>query len=369
MIVPTSSKTLYVVGAGLFGATVANIAHSRGYDVTVFEKRYHIAGNIYTEEVNGIQVHKYGPHIFHTNSSVAWNYVNSFAAFNNYINSPLANYYGSIYNLPFNMNTFHQLWGVTTPQEARLRIDRQRRKLSAEPKNLEEFALSTVGTDIYYALIKEYTEKQWGKSCTELPPDILKRIPLRFTYDNNYFNSMYQGIPIEGYTSMVENMLEGVKVVTNTSYNDVKNSLEDGATVIYTGPIDEFFGYVFGELEYRSLEFVTSYTEQDNVQGTAVMNMTSKVVPYTRRIEHRHFNPTNVKGSVITYEYPKLWQPGMEPYYPVGTERNTFIYRQYVIYAQTVCPNIIFCGRLGSYTYADMDKTVLSAMELCDRIL
>lgn len=370
-----------IVGAGLFGAVFAHEMKQQGRNVLVIDRREHIAGNIYTESVMDIQVHRYGAHIFHTSDQKIWDYVNQFASFNHYINSPIAYYKGEVYNLPFNMNTFSKMWGVVTPAEAAAKIREQIEELNiTEPGNLEEQALSLVGQDVYEKLVKGYTEKQWGRDCKELPAFIINRLPLRFTYDNNYFNDRYQGIPIGGYTAMVENMLQGIEVRTGISYRDfaVEQKTDDGVTVtdrsgnsyqkvVYTGMLDEYFDYCLGHLEYRSLRFETEeLSECDNYQGNAVVNYTEREIPYTRIIEHKHFDFGTQSGTVITREYPAEWQEGDEPYYPVNNERNDGLFRQYLKLAQDK-PHIIFGGRLGQYKYYDMDKVIGAALEAVRR--
>lgn len=362
-----------VVGSGLFGAVFAHEAAKRGHKVKVIERRDHIAGNIYTKEVNGIQVHEYGAHIFHTSDKRIWDYVNQFAEFNRFTNAPIANFHGEIYNLPFNMNTFNKLWGVITPQEAAAKIEEQRSILNGkEPENLEEQAISLVGTDIYQKLVKEYTEKQWGKDATELPPFIIKRLPVRLTYDNNYFNDLYQGIPVGGYTQIVEKMLdhENIEVELNVDFFDHKEEyLANYPKIVFTGMIDQFFDYELGELEYRSLRFETELLEgEENYQGNAVVNYTDKETPYTRIIEHKHFEFGTQPDTVITKEYPQDWQRGDEPYYPINDERNNHLYQQYAEKAKDY-PNVIFGGRLGQYKYFDMHKVIESALETVDQYL
>ena len=362
-----------VVGAGLFGATFAHEAAKRGHKVHVIEKRDHIAGNIYTKEVDGIQVHQYGAHIFHTSKKEIWDYVNQFAEFNRYTNSPIANFHGEIYNMPFNMNTFNKLWGVITPEEAEKKIEEQRAVLHGKrPENLEEQAISLVGTDIYKKLVKEYTEKQWGRDAKELPPFIIKRLPVRFTYDNNYFNDPYQGIPIGGYTQIVEKMLDddNITVETNTDFFDKKNEyLKDYDKVVFTGMIDQFFDYKLGELEYRSLRFETEELDVDNYQGNAVVNYTDKETPYTRIIEHKHFEfGKGDKGkTVITKEYPATWHRGDEPYYPINDAKNNALYKKYVELAQKEANNVIFGGRLGQYRYYNMDQVIGAALVIVEQ--
>jgi UDP-galactopyranose mutase len=353
-----------IVGAGLFGSVFAYEANKRGKKCLVIDKRDHIAGNIYTEDVDGINVHKYGAHIFHTSNKVVWDYVNQFAEFNHYINSPIAVYKDELYNLPFNMNTFSKLWGIRTPREAKERIQNQIKELNiVEPKNLEEQALSLVGTDVYEKLIKGYTEKQWGRSCTELPAFIIKRLPLRFTYDNNYFNDPYQGIPKGGYTSIVEKMLEGIEVGTGTDYCKlIKEQPDIAEKIVFTGMIDEFYQYKLGELQYRSLRFESEILEEENYQGNAVVNYTDREVPYTRIIEHKHFEFGNQAHTVITREYSSEWTKGSEPYYPINDEKNSSLYEKYRELADKE-KNVIFGGRLGQYRYYDMDKVIESALQ------
>lgn len=353
-----------IVGAGLFGAVFAQEAKKAGKHCLVIDKRSHIAGNIYTREAEGIQVHEYGAHIFHTSNKEVWQYVNQFAEFNRYTNSPVANYKGEIYNMPFNMNTFHKLWGVVTPKEAQEKIEQQKREYSVEhPENLEEQAINLVGPDVYTRLVKGYTEKQWGKRATELPAFIIKRLPVRFTYDNNYFNDDYQGIPIGGYTKMVEKMLEGTEVRLNENFLEKKQEYRDLAeTVVYTGMIDEYFDYCFGELEYRSLRFETEVLDEENFQGNAVVNYTEYEVPYTRIIEHKHFEYGRQPKTVITREYPKNWTKGDEPYYPMNDERNAALYAKYRELAEQE-GHVLFGGRLGQYKYYDMDDTVEAALQ------
>lgn len=370
-----------IVGAGLYGSVFAHEMHRQGRRVCLIDRRQHIAGNIYTEEVEGIQVHRYGAHIFHTSDKKIWDYVNRFAEFNHYINSPVARYKGELYNLPFNMNTFNRMWGVVTPSQAKEKIAEQIADLHiVEPKNLEEQALSLVGRDVYEKLVKGYTEKQWGRACTELPAFIIKRLPLRFTYDNNYFNDRYQGIPIGGYTSMVEKMLTGIEVKTGVSYREfVSEEKMDGSfrltdregntydKVLYTGMIDEFFDFTLGHLEYRSLRFETEMlADCDNYQGNAVVNYTEREIPYTRVIEHKHFEFGSQPGTVITREYPSLWKEGEEPYYPINDEKNEKLMEQYLELAKTK-PHVIFGGRLGQYRYYDMDKVIAQALAAAER--
>ena len=354
---------ILIVGAGLYGAVCAHELSARGKRCLVIDRRGHIAGNIYTEEMAGINVHKYGAHIFHTSDKAVWDYANQFAEFNHYVNSPIAIYKDELYNLPFNMNTFSKMWGVKTPQEARAKIDEQVEQLHInEPKNLEEQALSLVGTDVYTKLVKGYTEKQWGRECRDLPAFIIRRLPCRFTYDNNYFNDRYQGIPIGGYTKMVARMLEGVEVRLNTDYFDLIKAEPDIARhTIYTGCIDEFFGYRLGALKYRSVRFETEELNEDNYQGNAVVNYTDREVPYTRIIEHKHFEFGKQPTTIISREYSAEWKPGMEPYYPVNDEENSALYAQYKKLADAQ-DNVTFGGRLGQYRYYDMDKVIAAAL-------
>lgn len=356
-----------VVGTGLFGAIFAREAADRGKSVLVIDKRDHIAGNIYTKEVEGINVHEYGAHIFHTNNKLVWNYINRFAEFNRYTNSPVANYNGEIYSLPFNMYTFNKMWNVVTPDEAREKIASQVEEAGiTDPKNLEEQAISLVGTDIYEKLIKGYTEKQWGRDCKDLPSFIIKRLPVRYTYDNNYFNAIYQGIPIGGYTKMVENMLEGIKVVTNTDYFEAKDELGEFGKVVFTGPIDAYFDYKLGALEYRSVRFETETIDTPNFQGNAVVNYTDRETPWTRIIEHKFFEFGEQPKTVISREYSSEWKLGDEPYYPVNDEKNAALYAQYKELADAE-PNVIFGGRLGEYKYYDMDKVIEAALKCVEK--
>ena len=358
-----------IVGAGLYGAVFARELTQRGKSCLVIDRRNHIAGNIYTEKMAGINVHKYGAHIFHTSDREVWEYVNQFAEFNNYVNSPLAVYRDELYNLPFNMNTFSKMWGIRTPKEARQMIERQVAELGiTEPQNLEEQALSLVGTDVYTKLIKGYTEKQWGRDCRELPAFIIRRLPCRFTYDNNYFNDRWQGIPIGGYTQMVEKMLEGADVLLQTDYFDlIREQSEIAHTVVYTGCIDEFFGYRLGALKYRSVRFETEELPEENYQGNAVVNYTDREVPYTRVIEHKHFEFGKQPTTVISREYSAEWKPGLEPYYPVNDAENNALYAQYQQLAAQQ-ENVIFGGRLGQYRYYDMDKVIRAAMDELEKL-
>ena len=357
-----------IVGAGLFGATFAQKAQEAGKTVLVIDKRPHVGGNIYTEDVEGIQVHKYGAHIFHTNDHRVWKYVNRFATFNRYTNSPMANYHGELYSLPFNMLTFNKMWGVITPDEAKAKIEEQKRESGiTEPKNLEEQAISLVGTDIYEKLVKGYTEKQWGRPCTELPAFIIKRLPVRFTYDNNYFNALYQGIPTEGYTAMVERMLEGVEVRLGVDFFEHREELEALAEkIVYTGAIDAYFNYCYGPLCYRSIRFESEVLNTDNYQGNAVINYTDAETPYTRIIEHKHFVFGTQQKTVISREYSQEWTPGIEPYYPINDEVNNALCEKYKALANRE-EKVIFGGRLGQYRYYDMDAVILSALDAAER--
>ena len=354
-----------IVGSGLFGAVFAREAKKRGKECLVIDRRNHIGGNVYCETIEGISVHKYGAHIFHTSNKRIWDYVNQFAEFKHYINSPIAVYKDELYNLPFNMNTFSRMWKIRTPQEAKNVIAEQISELGIlEPENLEEQALSLVGRDVYEKLIKGYTEKQWGRPCSELPAFIIKRLPLRFTYDNNYFNDRYQGIPIGGYTKMIEKMLEGIEVRLNTDYFDLIRKEPDIAKkTIFTGMIDEFFDYQLGALEYRTVRFETEILDCDNYQGNAVVNYTEKEVPYTRIIEHKHFEFGQQEKTVISREYSMEWEKGMEPYYPVNNRQNNERYEAYRKMADAE-KNVLFGGRLGHYQYYDMDKVIEAALEL-----
>lgn len=356
-----------IVGAGLFGAVFAQEAKKKGRKCLVVERRSHIAGNVYCEEIHGIQVHRYGAHIFHTSDRRIWDYVCRFAEFNNYINSPIARYKKELYNLPFNMNTFSKMWGIATPDEAKAIIESQIADLKiTEPKNLEEQALSLVGRDVYEKLIKGYTEKQWGRDCRDLPAFIIRRLPLRFTYDNNYFNDRFQGIPIGGYTKLVEKLLEGTEVRLNVDYLEHRQELDALADkIIYTGMIDQFYDYALGVLQYRSVRFETEELEMENYQGNAVVNYTEREVPYTRIIEHKHFEFGRQPTTIISREYSSEWQKGDEPYYPVNDARNNALYEQYKAKAESE-KKVIFGGRLGGYKYYDMDKVIAAALELCD---
>ena len=357
-----------IVGAGLTGSIFAYEAHKRGKSVLVIDKRPHIAGNIFTEDISDIHVHTYGAHIFHTNNKSMWDYLSQFTTFNRFTNTPIANYNGEIYSLPFNMWTFNKMWGTVTPEEAHEKIDSQRRAAGiTEPRNLEEQAISLVGKDIYERLIKGYTEKQWGRPCNELPAFIIKRLPVRYTYDNNYFNALYQGIPVDGYTAMISRMLEGVEVKLGVDFLENRPECEGLARrIVFTGQIDAYFGYELGILEYRSLRFKTeTLSGTSNYQGCAVMNYTDRETPFTRCIEHKHFYPElKTASTVITREYSSEWKSGDEPYYPVNNEKNNALYEKYRELARTRCPDVIFAGRLGEYKYYDMDAAGLRALEL-----
>lgn len=365
-----------VVGSGLFGAVFAHEAMKNGKQVLVIDKRNHIAGNVYTQNIEGINVHLYGAHIFHTNLKYVWNFVNKFAEFNRFTNSPVANYNGELFSLPFNMYTFNKMWGVVTPEEAASRIEEQKREAGiTEPKNLEEQAISLVGTDIYEKLIKGYTEKQWGRPCTELPAFIIKRLPVRLTFDNNYFNALYQGIPVGGYTKLVANMLDGIDVRLGVDYLANKAELDALAEkVIYTGPIDAYFGYKLGNLEYRSVRFENEVLDKPNFQGNAAVNYTDRETPWTRIIEHKWFefgkdaNGNDLAKTVISREYSSAWKPGEEPYYPVNDEKNSKLYAEYRKLADAE-DKVIFGGRLGEYKYYDMDAVIDSALELVEKEL
>lgn len=362
-----------IVGAGLYGAVFAHEMKARGKKVLVIDRRAHIAGNVYTESIEGIHVHQYGAHIFHTNNKKVWNYITRFAEFNRFTNSPVANYKGKLYSLPFNMYTFNQMWGVVTPEEASAEIERQRREITGEPKNLEEQAISLVGRDIYEKLIKGYTEKQWGRDCRELPAFIIRRLPVRLTFDNNYFNALYQGIPIGGYTKMVANLLEGIEVRLNTDYLEHKDELDALAQkVVYTGTIDAYFGYQLGHLEYRSVRFETELLDQPNFQGNAAVNYTDRETPWTRIIEHKWFEfgrddeGRELPKTIISREYSSEWKPGDEPYYPVNDEKNGELYARYKERAQGE-KKVIFGGRLGEYKYYDMDAVIGAALERAEK--
>lgn len=365
-----------IVGAGLYGAVFAEGLTRVGKKVLVIDKREHIAGNIYTEQIENINVHKYGAHIFHTNNKEVWEYINRFAEFNRFTNSPVANFKGELYSLPFNMYTFNKMWGVITPKEAECIIENQRKNTNITcPRNLEEQAISLVGTDIYEKLIKSYTEKQWGRPCTELPSFIIKRLPVRFTYDNNYFNALYQGIPIGGYTKVIENMLKGVEVRLNTNYFENKSELDAICDkIVYTGPIDEYFGYKLGALQYRSVRFETETLDTDNYQGNAVVNYTDNETPYTRIIEHKWFEfgkdafGNEISKTVISREYSSDWNLGAEPYYPINDETNTKLYEEYKKLAENE-KNVLFGGRLGEYKYYDMDTVIEVALKKLNSII
>lgn len=359
-----------IVGAGLYGAVFAHEAHQAGKRCLVLEKRSHIGGNVYTEMVEGIAVHKYGAHIFHTNNPAVWKFVNRFAEFNRYTNSPIANYRGEIYNLPFNMNTFHKMWGVITPDEARAKIEAQRQAHFVEhPQNLEEQAINLVGLDIYEKLIRGYTEKQWGRPCRELPAFIIRRLPVRFTYDNNYFDALYQGIPHDGYTNLVARMLDGVEVLLDTDYLADRDAWDARADrVVYTGPIDAYFNHALGVLEYRSLRFQTEVLDTPNFQGNAVVNYTDAETPYTRIIEHKHFAFGTQPKTVISYEFSDEWKKGDHPYYPINDTKNSARYDKYRSLAAAK-RNLIVGGRLGEYKYYDMDKTVEMALKRVSEFL
>ena len=359
-----------VVGAGLYGAVFAHEAKEKGKKVLVIDKRDHIAGNVYTEEIEGINVHKYGAHIFHTNNKKVWEYITKFAEFNRFTNAPVANYKGELYSLPFNMYTFNKMWGVVTPQEAADKIEEQKKSAGiTEPKNLEEQAISLVGTDIYEKLVKGYTEKQWGRPCCELPAFIIKRLPVRLTFDNNYFNALYQGIPMGGYTKMVENLLDGIEVRLGEDYLAKKSEYDEMAEkVVYTGAIDAYFGYKLGALEYRSVRFENEVLDMPNFQGNAAVNYTDAETPWTRIIEHKWFEFGDQPKTVISREYSSEWKLGDEPYYPVNDEKNGNLYAQYKELADAE-KKIIFGGRLGEYKYYDMDAVIASALEMCEKEL
>ncbi len=363
-----------IVGAGLYGAVIAQKAKAAGKSVLVIDKRDHIAGNVYTEDVEGIHVHKYGAHIFHTNNKVVWDYITRFATFNRFTNSPVANYHGELYSLPFNMYTFNKMWGVVTPEEAAAKIEEQRKEITGAPQNLEEQAISLVGRDIYEKLVKGYTEKQWGRDCKELPAFIIKRLPVRLTFDNNYFNALYQGIPIGGYTKMVERMLDGIEVRTGVDYLNKKSELDAQAEyVVYTGPIDAYFSYSLGKLEYRSVRFETELLDMPNFQGNAAVNYTDSETPWTRIIEHKWFEfgkdkeGNDLPKTVISREYSSEWKPGDEPYYPVNDEKNSSLYSQYKMLAEKE-EKVLFGGRLGEYKYYDMDQVIAAALDMAERL-
>ena len=362
-----------VVGSGLYGSIFAREATNKGYKVLVVDKRSNVGGNIYTEKVEGINLHKYGAHIFHTNLKEVWDYLNQFCTFNRFTNSPVANYKGELFSLPFNMYTFNKMWGVVTPEEAAAKIEEQRKEITGEPKNLEEQAISLVGRDIYEKLVKGYTEKQWGRDCKELPSFIIKRLPVRLTFDNNYFNALYQGIPVGGYTKMIENILNEIEVRLNCDYLENREDLNKLAKkVVYTGPIDAFFDYKLGTLEYRSVKFENEILDIPNFQGNAAINYTDKETPWTRIIEHKWFEfgkdeeGKDIPRTIISREYSSEWKPGDEPYYPVNDEKNGSLYTQYKELASKE-KNVIFGGRLGEYKYYDMDATVASVLEMCKK--
>lgn len=364
-----------VVGSGLYGATIARELADTGKSVLVIDKRQNIAGNVYTEKIEGINVHIYGAHIFHTNNKTVWDYVQRFAIFNRFTNSPVANYHGELYSLPFNMYTFNKMWGVITPEEAAAKIEEQRKEITGEPQNLEEQAISLIGRDVYEKLVKGYTEKQWGRSCDQLPAFIIKRLPVRLTFDNNYFNAQYQGIPVGGYTKMVERMLDGIEVRLNCDYLAHKEELDALAEkVIYTGPIDAYFDYSLGNLEYRSVRFETEVLDMPNFQGNAAVNYTDAETPWTRIIEHKWFefgkneDGNDLPKTVISREYSSEWKIGDEPYYPVNDERNSTLYQEYKKLAD-VEQNVIFGGRLGEYKYYDMDQVIAAALERSQQLL
>ena len=364
-----------VVGSGLYGAIFACEANKKGKKVLVIDKRPNIGGNIYTEKIEGINVHKYGAHIFHTNNKKVWEYVNEYATFNRFTNSPVANYKGELFSLPFNMYTFNKMWGVVTPEEAMAKIEEQRKEIKGEPTNLEEQAISLVGRDIYEKLIKGYTEKQWGRDCKDLPSFIIKRLPVRLTFDNNYFNALYQGIPVGGYTKMIENILDGIEVRLNIDYLENKEELDKLAEkVVYTGPIDAYFDYNLGYLEYRSVRFENELLDKPNFQGNAAVNYTDRETPWTRIIEHKWFEfgkdekGNDLPKTYISREYSSEWKPGDEPYYPVNDEKNSNLYAEYKELAEKE-EKVIFGGRLGEYKYYDMDATVASVLDKCDEVL
>lgn len=364
-----------IVGAGLYGAVAANVLHRNGKKVLVIDKRDHIAGNVYTESVEGINVHKYGAHIFHTNNDEVWSFVNQFAKFNRFTNSPVANYKGELYSLPFNMYTFNKMWGVVTPEEAEIKIAEQRKEITGEPQNLEEQAISLVGRDVYEKLVKGYTEKQWGRDCKDLPAFIIRRLPVRLTFDNNYFNALYQGIPVGGYTKLVENMLDGIEVRCGIDYLEDKAFWNEQAKiVVYTGPVDAFFAYRLGYLEYRSVRFETELLDIPNFQGNAAVNYTDRETPWTRIIEHKWFEfgkdaqGNDLPKTVISREYSSEWKPGDEPYYPVNDEKNGELYKKYKTLAEQE-KNVIFGGRLGQYKYFDMDQVIDASLKKMKEIL
>lgn len=363
-----------IVGSGLYGATVAQQLHAAGKSVLMIDKRSNVAGNVYTYRCEGINVHQYGAHIFHTNNKTVWDYIQQFATFNRFTNSPVANYHGELYSLPFNMYTFNKMWGVVTPEEAAAKIEEQRKEIIGEPQNLEEQAISLIGRDVYEKLVKGYTEKQWGRPCDQLPAFIIKRLPVRLTFDNNYFNALYQGIPVGGYTKMVERMLEGIEVRLNTDYLAHKEELDALAErVIYTGPIDAYFNYSLGNLEYRSVRFEMEILDTPNFQGNAAVNYTDAETPWTRIIEHKWFefgkdeNGNDLPKTIISREYSSEWKPGDEPYYPVNDEKNSSLYQQYAALAAKE-DRVIFGGRLGEYKYYDMDQVIAVALNIVDNL-
>lgn len=358
-----------IVGSGLFGSVFAHEMMKDGKSCLVVERRDHVGGNCYTYKDEGIQVHKYGAHIFRTSDKRIWDYINQFAEFNNFINSPIANYHGEIYNMPFNMNTFSKMWNIATPEEAEAIIAEQRKEIIGEPRNLEEKAISLVGRDVYEKLVKGYTEKQWGRPCDQLPASIIRRLPVRMIYDNNYFVDRYQGIPIGGYTAIIEKMLDGADVILRKDYVESREEYNSQANrIIYTGPIDEYYDYCFGHLEYRSLRFETELLDKENYQGVAVVNYTDAETPYTRIIEHKHFEFGNQPVTIISREYPFEWTPEVEPYYPINDEKNTSLYKKYAALAAGE-DNIVFAGRLGSYSYTDMQDTIKAALALVEKEL
>ena len=358
-----------IVGAGLFGSVFAHEAIKAGRECMIIDRRSHVGGNCYTYEEEGIQVHKYGAHIFRTSDKGVWEYINQFAEFNNFINTPIANYKGEIYNMPFNMNTFSKMWGIATPKEAKEIIDAQKREIKGEPQNLEEKVISLVGRDVYEKLVKGYTEKQWGRPCDQLPASIVRRLPFRLTYNNNYFRDRYQGIPIGGYTRIIEKMIVGATILLSEDFNrDTEVYKAQAKKIIYTGPIDEYFDYCFGPLEYRSLRFEHEHLDIDNYQGVAVVNYTDAETPYTRIIEHKHFEYGEQPTTIITREYPLEWEDGIEPYYPINDDKNQVLYERYAEKAAEE-KNIIFAGRLGGYTYTDMQDTIKNALALAKKEL
>ena len=358
-----------IVGSGLFGSIIAHEMTKNGGKCLVVERRDHIGGNCYTYEDEGIQVHKYGAHIFRTSDKIIWDYINQFAEFNNFINSPIANFHGEIYNMPFNMNTFSRMWNIATPEEAEAIIAQQRKEITGEPRNLEEKAISLVGRDVYEKLVKGYTEKQWGRPCDQLPASIIRRLPVRMIYDNNYFVDRYQGIPIGGYTAIIEKMLEGADVILETDFVEHREEFKNkAARIIYTGPIDEYYNYCFGHLEYRALRFETEHLDKKNYQGVAVVNYTDAETPYTRIIEHKHFEFGDQPTTIISREYPFEWTPEVEPYYPINDEKNQSLYEKYATLAAQE-DGIVFAGRLGSYSYTDMQDTIKAALSLAEEEL